>query len=247
MTEKASSNHNNSFLNQPQSQTIGINKYDTRGKKINLSTIGDKFSLTGKQCHYCKNTLTVQNSTSCKSKLFIPKQRYLKIDSEKINFRKKNCSKKFCNKCLSNNFPSFYESIKDNNWKCPCCADQCNCSSCKKIKSKNVKIQNEKSLLSNSESHLDYMTDNKSETSYLKETSFDWNILTKILGKVNKEKIIGIQKTKTDIPDSMFLKYKRSRDEYFETIRRYKIKNEKGQIEENEGIEMKEKELKECL
>ncbi len=47
------------------------NKYETRKKKIDFAKIGEKLSLTGSNCHFCKSTLTVQDSNACRSNSFI--------------------------------------------------------------------------------------------------------------------------------------------------------------------------------
>jgi len=40
----------------------------TRKKVIDFLKIGEKLSLTGSSCHYCKSTMTVQDSNACRSK-----------------------------------------------------------------------------------------------------------------------------------------------------------------------------------
>lgn len=42
------------------------NKYMTRKKIIDFAKIGEKLSLTGSNCHYCRNTMTVQEATACR-------------------------------------------------------------------------------------------------------------------------------------------------------------------------------------
>jgi hypothetical protein len=45
-----------------------LNKYMTRKKIIDFAKIGEKLSLTGSSCHYCKSIMTVQHSNACRSK-----------------------------------------------------------------------------------------------------------------------------------------------------------------------------------
>ena len=42
--------------------------YSTRKKIIDFAKIGEKLSLTGSNCHYCKSLMTVQESNACRSK-----------------------------------------------------------------------------------------------------------------------------------------------------------------------------------
>jgi hypothetical protein len=43
------------------------NKYSTRKKVIDFAKIGEKLSLTGSNCHYCKSIMCVQDSNACRS------------------------------------------------------------------------------------------------------------------------------------------------------------------------------------
>lgn len=45
-----------------------VNKYMTRKKVIDFAKIGEKLSLTGSNCHYCRSVMTVQDSNACRSK-----------------------------------------------------------------------------------------------------------------------------------------------------------------------------------
>ncbi len=47
------------------------NKYMTRKKVIDFAKIGEKLSLTGSNCHYCKSVMTVQESNACRSKFIL--------------------------------------------------------------------------------------------------------------------------------------------------------------------------------
>ena len=43
--------------------------YSTRKKIIDFAKIGEKLSLTGSNCHYCKSLMTVQDSNACRSNI----------------------------------------------------------------------------------------------------------------------------------------------------------------------------------
>jgi hypothetical protein len=43
------------------------NKYSTRKKIIDFAKIGEKLSLTGSNCHFCKSIMCVQDSNACRS------------------------------------------------------------------------------------------------------------------------------------------------------------------------------------
>jgi hypothetical protein len=45
------------------------NCYSTRKKIIDFAKIGEKLSLTGSNCHYCKSLMCVQESNACRSKV----------------------------------------------------------------------------------------------------------------------------------------------------------------------------------
>ncbi len=137
---------NEKLLNSENSdEKLNPNKYMTRKKIIDFAKIGEKLSLTGSNCHYCKSVMTVQDSNACRS-------RYnLIVDTDKLIFKKKSCNKKFCYDCLKENFPKFWESRAKKDWKCPCCLNECNCSQCKKnwIKEKsNMKTNKTEQLFS---------------------------------------------------------------------------------------------------
>jgi hypothetical protein len=122
MTENTE-NINENSLNEQK-----LNKYMTRKKIIDFAKIGEKLSLTGSNCHYCKGVMTVQESNACRSILLLNI-----LDTEKLNLKKKNCNKKFCYECLQKVFPNFWQKINNKDWKCPCCLDECLCSQCKKL------------------------------------------------------------------------------------------------------------------
>jgi hypothetical protein len=46
------------------------NCYSTRKKIIDFAKIGEKLSLTGSNCHYCKSIMCVQDSNACRSMFF---------------------------------------------------------------------------------------------------------------------------------------------------------------------------------
>jgi hypothetical protein len=61
--QKTEANQND----QPLIDSGGKNKYQTRKKIIDFAKIGEKLSLTGSNCHYCKSVMTVQESNACRS------------------------------------------------------------------------------------------------------------------------------------------------------------------------------------
>jgi hypothetical protein len=52
------------------------NKYSTRKKIIDFAKIGEKLSLTGSNCHYCKSIMCVQDSNACRSKFIKNKTKF---------------------------------------------------------------------------------------------------------------------------------------------------------------------------
>ncbi len=58
-------------LKEPNDYKDPISKYMTRKKVIDFAKIGEKLSLTGSNCHYCKSIMTVQDSNACRSKLYL--------------------------------------------------------------------------------------------------------------------------------------------------------------------------------
>lgn len=98
----------------------GESKYSTRKKIIDFAKIGEKLSLTGSNCHYCKTVMTVKESNACRYTLSSSKS------------KRKTCNKKFCFDCLEKNFPVFWETRNNKDWKCPCCCGECICNQCKK-------------------------------------------------------------------------------------------------------------------
>lgn len=140
----------------------GVNKYGTRKKEIDFAKIGEKLSLTGANCHYCKTIMTVKESNACRFVLTKNKSisnesifKYNKneicgndvlnpnvleekdkdvVDEKKLSkiLKRKSCNKKFCYDCLKKHFPSFWETRDNRDWKCPCCCNKCTCKLCRK-------------------------------------------------------------------------------------------------------------------
>ena len=127
-------------------------KYGTRKKEIDFAKIGEKLSLTGANCHYCKTIMTVKESNACRFTLI--KNKLSTTNGNSLNnlnlnvleekegktgkessktTKKKTCNKKFCYDCLSKHFPSFWETRNNRDWKCPCCCNKCTCKQCQKI------------------------------------------------------------------------------------------------------------------
>lgn len=104
-------------------------KYQTRKKFIDFAKIGEKLSLTGSNCHYCKSIMTVKESNACR---FV-------FDLNGKHGKKRSCNKKFCFDCLEKHFLKHWESRLKKDWKCPCCTDECNCVNCRKIQIKEKK------------------------------------------------------------------------------------------------------------
>jgi len=98
-------------------------KYQTRKKFIDFAKIGEKLSLTGSNCHYCKSIMTVKESNAC---------RFISDLNGKYG-KKRSCNKKFCFDCLEKHFIKHWESRLNKDWKCPCCTEECNCINCKRV------------------------------------------------------------------------------------------------------------------
>lgn len=143
VSNKASNNNSSNYYNKDKSNSNNIiSKYQTRKKHIDFAKIGEKLSLTGSNCHYCKSIMTVDNNYTCK---------YDKNDSETLklnNFEieKRNCKKSFCYECLKRYFPKSFLNRFDKTWLCPCCYGDCSCNQCKKSlkkrNSNNIDINN---------------------------------------------------------------------------------------------------------
>lgn len=111
--------------------------YGTRKKKIDFSTIGQKKSLCGSECHACKKTMNNKESYHCKFS-------YEKeLQSIPKSYKKSTCSKKFCFECLEKSFPEFFINKDNKDWKCPCCSGECKCHQCIKSNSKKIVISNQ--------------------------------------------------------------------------------------------------------
>lgn len=106
---------------------INQNKYQTRKKVIDFAKLGEKLSLSGSNCHFCKSVMTVNESNACRSVFVKSYETNLK------STKRKTCNKKFCFSCLEKNFPVFYENRFSKDWQCPCCSGECFCLHCKKI------------------------------------------------------------------------------------------------------------------
>lgn len=175
------------------------------------------------------------------------------IDTEKNNSKKRACDKTFCYNCLSANFPLFLTEIKSREWKCPCCMDQCQCSSCRKNKTKvpksnmNNTIKNNKGCnsLINDISCQD-MTFNKNFNDINNHINkdnvcnFDWGFINKVLGKYWKEKHLGVNKPKKAIvTDYMCEEFNKAKEEYVKVVEGYlqkRRKREENDISNNNNI-----------
>ena len=62
-------NENPHFSESLEAKDLNSNKYSTRKKVIDFAKIGEKLSLTGSNCHFCKNIMCVQDSNACRSKM----------------------------------------------------------------------------------------------------------------------------------------------------------------------------------
>ena len=227
----------------PEKQNKKI--YETRKIKIDYTRIGEKLSLTRNYCHYCRSITTVQDSDSCKN-------------SEKINTRKRNCNKTFCKNCITNFFPSFLTNLYSSNWICPCCKGVCNCSSCKKNKNKknfdnlfqnsNLSISPNNSLSNGQNNFKDNnnsnvnLIDNLSSSKY-DPNVFDWaGVLTKLLGKFNKEKYSAMPRPKIDTNiKNYFLKLKRLRDDFIVVKEKFFKEKEDKKSNNDDNILKKDK------
>lgn len=106
--------------------------YQTRKKVIDFAKLGEKLSLSGSNCHFCKSVMTVNESNACR---FV----YIKANEANIkSVKRKACNKKFCFSCLEKNFPTFYANRFSKNWQCPCCSGECFCLHCKKLNLKEI-------------------------------------------------------------------------------------------------------------
>ena len=227
MNEESQSKLNENQNPEKQNKKI----YETRKIKIDYTRIGEKLSLTRNYCHCCRNLTTVQDSHSCKN-------------FEKINTRKRNCNKTFCKNCITNIFPSFLSNLYSSN---------CNCSSCKKNKNKknfdnlfqnsNFSISPNNSL-SNGQNNL---KENNSNVNLIENLSsskfdpkvFDWaGVLTKLLGKFNKEKYSAMPRPKIDTNiKNYFLKLKKARDDFIVVKEKFfKEKEDKKNINDENII-----------
>jgi len=78
------------------------------------------------------------------------------LDIAKVNNKKKSCNKKFCYDCLQKNFPSFWGSRNNKDWKCPCCSDECTCIQCKKNMIKENNLRNKIDIVGEGNTVGDY-------------------------------------------------------------------------------------------
>lgn len=143
--------YNTRFEEHPQSS----NKYGTRKKVIDFAKIGEKLSLTGSNCHYCKSAMTVKESNACRFVL-----ETTTIEPGNKQSKRKTCNKKFCFDCLEKHFPLFWEKRNNKDWKCPCCSYDCTCVQCKK---RVIKDRSKADRLKDSECGTDKETFSKSE------------------------------------------------------------------------------------
>lgn len=111
---------------------LSQSKYQTRKKIIDFAKLGEKLSLCGSNCHFCKSVMTVNESNACRTIILKP------IELSHKSVKRKSCNKKFCFGCLEKNFPKCYTNRFNKEWHCPCCTGECFCPHCKK--------QNEKEL-----------------------------------------------------------------------------------------------------
>ena len=216
-----------SKLNENQNQEKQNKKiYETRKIKIDYTRIGEKLSLARNYCHYCRNLTTVQDSHSCKN-------------FEKINTRKRNCNKTFCKNCITNIFPSFLSNLYSSNWICPCCKNKKNLENL--FQNSNLSISPNNSL-SNGQNNFKEnnsnvnLVENLSSSSKFDPKVFDWSgILTKLLGKFNKEKYSAMPRPKIDTNiKNYFLKLKRLRDDFIVAKEKYfKEKEDKKGINDD--------------
>jgi len=125
--------HNKSSHNtSPNDKEPVQSTYQTRKKFIDFAKIGEKLSLTGSNCHFCKSVMTVKDSNACRFTYYLSGK----------TAKKKSCNKKFCFDCLEKNFPKHWNNRFNKDWKCPCCSGECFCSYCRKNLLK-VKKENE--------------------------------------------------------------------------------------------------------
>ena len=149
--------------------------YHTRKKFIDFAKIGEKLSLTGSNCHYCKSIMTVKESNACR---FIPVIAEFKENIFGKVSKKKNCNKKFCFDCLEKHFPLHWNTRLSKDWRCPCCTEDCCCSQCKKLMLKEKKES--ESILQTCDSnsyisegkHVRIKYNDKAATSTFKEEFF---------------------------------------------------------------------------
>ena len=108
--------------------------------------------------------------------------------------------------------------------------DECECTSCTKIKNKSHLSKNAMSSPGKTKS-FEYHS-NLSVSSFESNdevfelmpptTTFDWNYLTKYLGKFNKEKCSSIPRPKLEIiSEQMVAQYEKKRDDYLNYLREY--------------------------
>ena len=124
--------------------------------------------------------------------------------------------------------------------------DQCQCSSCRKNKTKLPKHNTNNTIKSKGtnlngnliDSYQDTFGKNFHDINHMNKDSvanFDWGFINKVLGKYWKEKHLGVNKPKKPlISDSMCEEFNKAKDEYIKEFEGYLQKRRKR--EENDII-----------
>ncbi|MCQ2818723.1 MAG: cell division cycle-associated 7 family protein, partial [archaeon] len=153
------------------------------------------------------------------------------ILDKKEGSKKKPCNKTFCLSCLNAYFPSFASKINQDDWKCPCCLDKCECASCGKLKT--VSSSQKKSSAHNSKkkgiqsSHNNVMTNSLDSDEDFEEQNtkkeFDWKSLENYVGKFSKDKnTLLLNQRKEIIEEQKIEQYKTKLNDYLEFLKKFK-------------------------
>lgn len=137
--------------------------------------------------------------------------------------------------------------MKSREWKCPCCMDQCQCSSCRKNKTKVPKNNTSNSTVKNKGNNLNVNLNETYQETYGKSfndinhmnkdnvVNFDWGFINKVLGKYFKERHFGVNRPKKAlVSEGMCEEFKKAKDEYIKVFECYLQKRRKR--EENDSI-----------
>lgn len=151
--EEKKSDISNTSNSDPQKASNCVNsKYQTRKKYIDFAKIGEKLSLTGSNCHFCKSIMTVGDSNACRYTF----SKHTSLSTKQS--KKRTCNKKFCFDCLKKHFPLYWETRFSKEWQCPCCSGDCLCIQCKK-NSQREKLDSESPVFNGD--NLSLNSDNK--------------------------------------------------------------------------------------